>query len=303
MKKNTEIPKYTPERFNEATLIHKAETGSPEWAQWREQGIGGSEVSTSLGLNEYKSPYSLWAERTGKIDIEPVHNWSVRFGKAFEDPILKLWEEDNPEWTVWTTGTFVDNHYPFLQASPDALAINKETGEWIVIEIKTARYAWDSLPVGYRAQVMHYLDVLSINRGLVVAVAGWNWFESWVEYDEFEALAQREEVARFWKMVTENREPDFDGAHSTYETVRKLNPEIDPDQECEITESEDDLLREFQREYDIAELQFTELKSRILSKMKKAKTAFVVLGGKKITVATRQVRGSGLPYLQIKKGR
>jgi len=303
MKITREIPNYTPERFNEATLIHTAETGSPEWAKWREQGIGGSEVSAILGLNEYKSPYALWAERTGKIDVEPVNNWSVRFGKAFEEPILRMWLEDNPDWLLATTGTFVDNKYPFLQASPDALARNKVTGEWIVIEVKTARYSWDSLPVGYRAQVVHYLDVLGINRGLVLAVAGWNWFETWVEYDEFEALAQREEVIRFWKMVTENQEPDFDGAHSTYETVRKLNPEIDPDQEYEITESEDDLLREFQREYDIAELQLTELKSRILSQMKKAKTAYVVLGGKKIIVATRQARGSGLPYLQIKKGR
>lgn len=299
MKETNKITSHTPKNFNEATLLHTADTGSDEWAKWRMHGIGGSEVSTILGLNEYKSAFALWAERTGKVDIEPVDNWSVRFGRAFEMPILQMWADDNPEYEVFLTGTYVDNKEPHLQASPDALARHRSTGEWIVVEVKTARYSWDFLPVGYRAQLIHYLDVLGVNRGVVIAVAGWNWFESWVEYDEFEALAQRQAVTAFWKMIQDDKEPDYDGATSTYETMRKLHPDIDPDQEVELPNGED--LQRLQQTVDAWQQLLNREKTITLDIMDKAKTGFVMRDGKKVVVATRQARGEGLPFLTIRK--
>ena len=296
-----EITRYTPQRLNDATLIHDAETGSAEWARHRKSGIGGSDIGVILGLNEYKSAYQLWAERIGLIDVEPVNNWSVRFGKAFEMPILQMWAEDNPEWEVFTTGTYCDNTYNFLQASPDALAKHSETGELILLEVKTARYAWEDLPPSYYAQVMHYLDVLSLNRGIVIAVAGWNWFEKEILYDEFEAEAQRQAAESFMRMISEQREPEFDGSTSTYETVRKLHPEIDPELEIEWTWG--DQLTDAQKKFDNAEAELNLAKSRALSVMGKAKSAYLIQDGKKVTVATRQARGTGVPYLVTKKGK
>lgn len=294
------IQTHTPKRFNEAVLLHTAETGSPEWAEWREQGLGGSDIGAILGLNEYKSAYALWAERTGKIDVEPVDNWSVRFGKAFELPILELWGEQNPDWTIYLTGTYCDKTYPFLQASPDALAQHKTTGEWILLEVKTARYNWDSLPPSYEAQVVHYLDVMGITRGRVIAVAGWNWFEQEIIYDEFQAEAQRQAAIRFWSLIQADREPDFDGATSTYEAVRKMNPDIDPELSVELPEADQLLLA--QQNYDNAQKELNLAKSRALSVMGKAKSAYSKQGDKFVTVATRQARGDGAPYLIIKKG-
>lgn len=295
------IGRHIPKRFNEATLIHEAETGSPEWAKWREQGLGGSDIGTILGLNEYKSAYALWAERTGKIDTEPVDNWSVRFGRAFEMPILELWAEQNPDWEIFTTGTYCDKVYPFLQASPDALAKHRQTGEWLLLEVKTARYSWDSLPPSYNAQVMHYLDIMGITRGLVIAVAGWNWFEQEIIYDEFQAEAQRQAAVNFWSLIQADKEPDFDGATSTYEAIRKQHPEIDLELSVELPEADQLLLA--QQNYDSAQKELNLAKSRALAVMGKAKSAYSKQGDKQITVATRQVRGDGLPYLVIKKGR
>jgi putative phage-type endonuclease len=297
MKENIEIKTHTPKQFNEATLLHTAETGSDVWSNWRMQGLGGSEIGTILGLNEYKSPYALWAERTGKVDVEPVNNWSVRFGNAFETPILQMWAEDNPQWKVYKTGTYVDNQFPFMQASPDALAQNKDTGEWIILEVKTARYSWDYLPPSYHAQVMHYLDVMSINRGIVIAIAGWNWYEQEIVYDEWQALAQRDSASHFWNLVQTQTEPDFDGAMSTYETVRKLHPDIDPDLSVELPNGEQLVL--MQKELDWAQKQLNYEKTMALKIMDKAKRGFVVRDGKEVTVATRRSRENGLPFLVI----
>ncbi|HFC9341278.1 TPA: YqaJ viral recombinase family protein, partial [Enterococcus hirae] len=41
-----------------------------EWLEDRKKGIGGSDVATVLGLNKYKSPYQLWLEKTGQIELK-----------------------------------------------------------------------------------------------------------------------------------------------------------------------------------------------------------------------------------------
>ncbi len=38
-----------------------------EWLKDRNKGIGGSDAGSVLGLNPWKSAYTLWCEKTGKI--------------------------------------------------------------------------------------------------------------------------------------------------------------------------------------------------------------------------------------------
>ena len=58
---------HAPKKFNEATLLGVFESGTSAWHEAREDSIGGSEVSTIMGLNPYESAYALWAKKTGKI--------------------------------------------------------------------------------------------------------------------------------------------------------------------------------------------------------------------------------------------
>ena len=84
---------FAPESLNGAKLLGVYPPGSPEWHSERAKGIGGSEVGTILGLNPWESAYALWAKKLNLIPSEIQENWSIRFGKAFEEPILKLWQE------------------------------------------------------------------------------------------------------------------------------------------------------------------------------------------------------------------
>ena len=43
-------------------------------------GIGGSDVSTALGINEYKTPYELWKEKVGDT-IDAKDNDILWFGR------------------------------------------------------------------------------------------------------------------------------------------------------------------------------------------------------------------------------
>lgn len=290
---------HTPERFNDAKLVGVFETGSEEWHAARELGIGGSEIGTIMGLNPWESAFALWAKRTGQIPNPPIDNWSVRFGKAFEEPILRMWAEQNPQWTVYLTGTYQHASKGYLIANPDALARNKDTGEWILIEVKTARSGWTITPPAYVAQVQHYLNVLHLDRGIIVAVAGWSWEERPVERDSFFIEALETAADRFWDHLQEMVMPEWDGAKTTYEAVRQLNPEL-TDDEVDLGELGIELL-DAQEVFDEAERDLLLVKSKVLNKMGQAKHGMVTVDGETKRVAARQARGQGTPWLVVKR--
>lgn len=62
--------------------------GSVEWLEWREDGMGSSDVSTLLDLNPYQTRWGLWALRFGILSNNHDANPNVRSGKTFE-PIVR----------------------------------------------------------------------------------------------------------------------------------------------------------------------------------------------------------------------
>ena len=291
---------HAPAEFNGAKLVGVFESGTSDWHEARAYSLGGSEIGTIMGLNPWESAYALWAKKTGKIENPPLTNWAVRFGQAFEQPILELWQQEHPEYEVFLTGTYQDCEHDFLHANPDALARHRETGEWLVVEVKTARTSFEALPANYEAQVRHYMMVMKIDRSVVVAVAGMTWQEFWVERDEFTEQVQLDNAKRFLSHIVNDTKPDYDGAESTYEVIRKLHPEIDE------TEIEIDGLHQLalaQAEFDEASAKFMQMKSWVLDLMGKAKHAYIVADGEKIRLASRTARKDGVPYLVVKKGK
>ena len=53
-----------------------------EWLEDRRKGIGGSDVATILGLNQYKSAYQLWLEKTGQVELKDTES-EPALGKCF----------------------------------------------------------------------------------------------------------------------------------------------------------------------------------------------------------------------------
>jgi len=59
-----------------------------QWLAYRNLGIGGSDAPVVCGLNKYKSPLELWAEKTGqhlpKDAGEPAY-WGTRLESLIRD--------------------------------------------------------------------------------------------------------------------------------------------------------------------------------------------------------------------------
>lgn len=289
---------YDGDTFNGALNLGVYDSGSPEWHGLRSQGIGGSEIGTIMGYNPWESAFALWAKRTGQIPDPPLEGWSIRFGRAFELPVLELWAEEHPEYEVFLTGTWRHPEHEFMLANPDALARHRETGEWIVVEVKTSRGTWRETPPHYAAQVLHYMDVLRLERAVIVAVAGWNYEERWVDYDTFEADAQLSAAYRFWQHLQDVQKPEWDGSKATYEAVRYLHPEIEDD-EVDVGDL-GFLLVDAHAKFAEAEQRLNQCKSEVLDEMGNAKYGYVMKDGKKWVVAQRQARGQGKPWLVVK---
>lgn len=297
----TEMKPYIPENINRAKLIGSFESGSPEWHEARKFSVGGSEVGTILGLNPYESAYALWAKKTGRIPTEIKENWAIRFGKAFEEPILHLWQEEHPDWELFTTGTYQHADYDFIHVNPDALARHKETGEWQVLEVKTGRTTWDIVPPAYQCQLLHYMGTLGIQRGQIVAVAGMTWNEYDMAFSQEQYDIQIGAILRFWESVVNDLKPDWDGSESTYNAVRLQHPEID-DTEVEIGQLGISLV-EAQLEADRAYTRLMRVKSEVMDLMGTAKHAFVDHGnGQSKRVASRQFRAGQPVLITNKKG-
>ena len=121
--KDTE--RYMVERFRQCkkTERHLA------WLKSRKAGVGGSDMSTILGLNAFKTPYDLWLEKTGRVEPEDISDkWAVVKGNALENELRKRFRAQHPEMLV-TDGTdkqFISRGKPYLRASLDGILQNLE---------------------------------------------------------------------------------------------------------------------------------------------------------------------------------
>ena len=291
----------TLSKISAAVHLGTFDSSSDEWHALRATGIGGSEVGTICGLNRWESPFTLWAKKLGKIESRIEQSEAMEWGNRLEPVILEKFADSHPELSVFTgVGTWSNVERPWQVANPDALYETLD-GRLGVVEVKTAQYEddWaDGVPRHYETQVQWYLQTFNLSHAYVVALFHGN------RYREFEvsasSLAQdaaMEQVERFRDHVVHEIEPDFDGALSTYSTVRALHPDIKSDSEVELGYLGEQYFSKAES-LKKAEEDLTELKSRILDAMGDAKRGLV----HGVWTFSRQARGTGTPYLVTKRG-
>jgi len=105
------------------------EQGNPKWLEWRKQGLGGSDAATLLGLNPFKKEYQLWAEKTGRIDDEPM-NAHMERGVRCEPIARRKYIHDIG--IGMAPCCYVHDEFSFMRASLDGIDMRGTT----LLEIK-----------------------------------------------------------------------------------------------------------------------------------------------------------------------
>lgn len=67
-----------------------------QWYDYRQNGIGASEVATVLGLNPYKSSIELFYEKIGQKSISREENAAMFWGTELESVIAEKWQYWDP---------------------------------------------------------------------------------------------------------------------------------------------------------------------------------------------------------------
>ena len=275
-----------------AKYLGTFEPSSPEWHEAR-KGIGGSDIASVMDKSPWKSAFQLWAERTGLLNDEVVPSMPMKLGTAFEPAIRNLFAEENKDWlTVHETGTWQSLENPVMKANPDGI-IEWVNGDLGILEIKFTRNYWDELPEYYNLQVQHYLSVLGLKGGMVVAVTGGDYREFEVVRDESLIEHMKTRVRGFYDLVNAKEPPEYDGSDSTYETVRTLSEGLE-EGEIELGALWSNL-QASKCEFEFWERQFKAQKSAVLAFMNGTKYG-LFQGEKVIALQAR----AGKPFITFK---
>jgi putative phage-type endonuclease len=283
------------ERYNSARLFGKAESGSATWLKWRRESITGSDVSSIVGLNPWKSALTLYYQKTGELP-EQEATTRMMLGNYLEAGIAELFQDLNPNLKVYRDlGTWAKVDSPVFKANPDGV-IEDQLGNLSVLEIKHTSQYWTEVPMHYQLQVMWYQYVLGLkNPATLVAVTGGDLKQFVIEYDETLVSKSIEAAEAFLGLLNLGVAPDYDGSSSTYETVRELTGDIiDGVKELDCAAD----LFAAKQIFDAAESNLNRYKSQALAEL--AGTKVGTYQG--IEIVRLAQRGTGKPYLTFTKG-
>ena len=193
-----------------------------QWLEERRKGIGGSDAAGIVGLNAYMTPYSIWADKTGRIPPKE-DNEAMRQGRDFEDYVAKRWEEATGKKVRRCNYILRNTKYPFAHANIDRDVVGENAG----LECKTTslmnlrKFKNGSFPENYYAQCMHYLAVTGADRWyLAVLVLNQGFYNFVIERDEDEIKALMEAEAEFWRSVESDTPPAFTGLDPDSEALK-----------------------------------------------------------------------------------
>lgn len=273
-------------------LILRADAPRDEWSAVRNTGIGGSDAGVILGMNKWKSPFALWAEKTGRMEPEDLSgNPRVEAGTRLE-PVVAQWFSDETGKKVHRRGTLRSLTHPWMLANVDRWVPEENVG----LEIKTtnafsaAQWDGDEVPDSYYAQCLHYMAVTGADRWYIAVLIGGQDFR-WkvIPRNEDDILALEKAEGDFWQHVSDGTPPPVDGSDSTARTLSRMYR--GEEEALELPGEADALIAsydEWTAAKKDAESHLQAVKNQLMAMMGEAETA--TADGRKITWKTGKPR-------------
>lgn len=271
-------------------VTDKAGPGSPEWLKL----ITASKIPSILGISRFKSQFSLWHEMAGNLPSEPIgtaQQDDFDYGHAVELAAGEYWRFKNPGWRLSRGEVqYTDDGFEFGNAATiDGRASRGSLRR--IAEIKTARdlAEWGDdgsgeVPADYAAQVIWQQRVTGFTAPANIVL--WPQYGKpkiyVIEYSAQLAAAIVAAVRKWNASLAAGEPPELDDTISTYETVRRLHPEIDGREVQLDPDLAADYLTAVADDKEITK-RLRGLKTRVLDVMGNAQTAVVI----DLKIATR----------------
>jgi putative phage-type endonuclease len=223
-------------------------TSREEWLQARAGGIGGSDAAVIFGASKWKSPYGLWAEKSGLIHRSVEQTELMRWGHIMEPVIAKEYAELTGR-KVTNLGSFtirVHPRLPFMCCTHDFIVEAPEHDRPGPLSIKTAGWMkkdeWTDAqaPVDYEIQLQHEIAVMGDTDWGSFAVLIWGqgvkWFDRMANTNFIESLERG--CGSFWNRVQTGSPPPLNGHADEWDAVRAFYPQAEPGKVIELGQRE-----------------------------------------------------------------
>ena len=199
-------------RCNTTTLSRE------EWLEVRRKTIGGSDAAAIVGLSSYGSPYTVWANKTGRLS-DSEDNEAMRQGRDLEEYVARRWREATGKAVRRCNAILYNSQYPYAHADIDRAVVGENAG----LECKTTstlnvrQFHGVEFPEQYYVTGADrwYLAVLVLGKGFYTFVLERN-------QDEIDALMAAEKD--FWDLVEQDIPPILDGMEATGEALQVIYP-------------------------------------------------------------------------------
>lgn len=196
-----------------------------EWLNLRRQGIGGSDAGAIVGLSRFVTPYTVWADKTGRLP-EREDSEAMRQGRDLEGYVASRFEEETGKKVRRRNVMFQHDQHDFILANIDREVVGERAG----LECKTTsmmnlrQYKNGEYPDAYYTQCVHYLAVTGWERWyLAVLVLNQGFYVFTIERDEEEIAALVGAEVDFWNQyVATDTAPDPDGYKPTSDAQDKI---------------------------------------------------------------------------------
>ena len=265
--------------------------------------IGGSDVGTIMGFNEFKSAYTLWAERTGRIEPENIDDKEpVWWGTNTEDLIAKRFCMKTGKRIKRSNYAYGIEEYPYIRAHVDRLIIGENAG----LECKATdnwkfNYENGEIPPAHFAQCQFYMMVTGRKNWYLATHRGnGNFHINSIARDE-EFIEQILDACEdFWNHVQTGEPVPIDGTDSTKEALDKQYPDGNPEITVNLDAQEDNLiallaLREQEKNLKELKTKYQNEIKEVMGEAEKGETAQFYVSWKNNSKGSRTFRFTEKP--------
>lgn len=209
-------------------LVNVKEISHDEWLDLRKKSIGGSDAGAVMGMNQYVSAITLYADKMG-LSKPKETNEAMRLGNDLEEYVAQRFCEMTGKKVRRDNFMWMHDEYDFITANVDREIVGENAG----LECKTMSSFADydleggECPAHYYCQCQHYMMVKGYDKMyLAILVFQKGVYILEVERnDEFIAEMLQSEIT-FWRENIEKKQmPAPDGSDNSIDTLNEIYPE------------------------------------------------------------------------------
>jgi predicted phage-related endonuclease len=211
------------------------------WLMLRSRDLTASDLGAAIGVDRFKSPLALYAEKQGIIGT--ADNAAMQRGRWMEPAVIEAIREEHPDWEVRKANVYLRDPELRLGCTADAVAITDRPGltniQLKVVAKPVFESQWsDGPPMSYQLQTLCEGMLMDAERSILAALVVDTYTASLRLFPVDRHVGAegrlRGIAAAFWRNMASGRRPRADVTRDA-ETVAAMFPVSEPEQVLDLS--------------------------------------------------------------------